>query len=86
MNIQIRDLEKKANAIRQSIIEMLVEAGSGHTAGPLGMSDVFTALYFYSLNHNPRTLPGKIAIDWCFQMATFVRCFMPPWLMSAIFR
>lgn len=42
-----------ANEIRKSIIEMLVEAGSGHTAGPLGMTDVFTALYFHILNHNP---------------------------------
>ncbi len=46
-------LEKKANDIRQSIISMLVEAGSGHTAGPLGMADIFTALYFHLLKHNP---------------------------------
>lgn len=32
---------------------MLVEAGSGHTAGPLGMADIFTALYFHLLKHNP---------------------------------
>lgn len=47
------ELKKKANEIRQSIIEMLVEAGSGHTAGPLGMADIFTALYFHSLKHDP---------------------------------
>lgn len=46
-------LEKKANEIRKDIIEMLVEAGSGHSAGPLGMTDIFTALYFNILNHNP---------------------------------
>lgn len=46
-------LEKKANDIRMSIIEMLVEAGSGHTAGPLGMADVFTLLYFKILKHKP---------------------------------
>jgi transketolase len=46
-------LEKQANDIRISIIEMLVEAGSGHTAGPLGMADVFTLLYFHVLNHKP---------------------------------
>ena len=39
-------LQDKANAIREDIIKMLVEAGSGHSAGPLGMADVFTALYF----------------------------------------
>lgn len=47
-------LAETANAIRQSIIEMLVAAGSGHTAGPLGMADVFTVLYFHTLRHNPR--------------------------------
>lgn len=48
-----RELELKANDIRQSIISMLLEAGSGHTAGPLGMADVFTALYFDLLRHDP---------------------------------
>ena len=51
---KIRFLETTANQIRQDIIEMLVEAGSGHSAGPLGMADVFTALYFHILNHNPK--------------------------------
>lgn len=39
-------LQNKANEIREDIIKMLVSAGSGHSAGPLGMADVFTALYF----------------------------------------
>ena len=47
-------LQEIANQIRQDIIAMLVEAGSGHSAGPLGMADVFTALYFHVLNHNPK--------------------------------
>jgi transketolase len=47
-------LAGKANAIRQTIIEMLVAAGSGHTAGPLGMADIFAALYFRALNHDPK--------------------------------
>ena len=50
---KLKELEEKANAIRETIVEMLVEAGSGHTAGPLGMADIFTALYFHVLNHNP---------------------------------
>lgn len=50
----IHQLEKKANQIRQDIIKMLVEAKSGHSAGPLGMADIFTALYFNLLNHNPK--------------------------------
>ncbi len=49
-------LEKKANEIRVSIIEMLLEAKSGHTAGPLGMADIFTALYFHILKHDPQKL------------------------------
>jgi len=51
---QVLQLEKMANDIRQSIIEMLVLAGSGHTAGPLGMADIFTALYFHVLHHDPK--------------------------------
>jgi transketolase len=50
---EVHSLELKANEIRQSIIEMLVEAGSGHTAGPLGMADIFTLLYFEVLKHKP---------------------------------
>ncbi len=51
---KIQELEIQANDIRVSIIEMLVEAGSGHTAGPLGMADIFTALYFHILKHDPK--------------------------------
>ncbi len=51
---KIQSLEERANNIRESIIKMLVEAGSGHTAGPLGMADVFTALYFHVLKHDPK--------------------------------
>ncbi len=51
---KIKELEEKANQIRQSIIEMLVAAGSGHTAGPMGMADIFTAFYFHILNHDPK--------------------------------
>ncbi len=50
---KIELLKEKANDIRISIIEMLVAAGSGHSAGPLGMADVFTALYFHVLKHEP---------------------------------
>ncbi|MFH1848722.1 MAG: transketolase [archaeon] len=47
-------LESIAKAIRKDIIRMLAEAGSGHSAGSLGMADVFAALYFKVLNHNPK--------------------------------
>ncbi len=46
-------LQLTANEIRQSIIKMLVEAKSGHVAGPLDMADIFTALYFHILNIDP---------------------------------
>jgi len=49
---KIEELELKANDIRKSIIEMLLEAGSGHTAGPLGMADIFTLFYFHILKHD----------------------------------
>jgi len=49
----VYELEQKSNEIRQSIIEMLAAAGSGHTAGPLGMADVMTLLYFHVLKHDP---------------------------------
>lgn len=50
----IQKLEEKANLIRQDIIKMLLEAGSGHPGGSLGMADIFSALYFHILNHDPR--------------------------------
>lgn len=51
---EIKNIALKANNIRQTIIEMLVSAGSGHTAGPLGMADIFAALYFHVLKHDPK--------------------------------
>lgn len=47
-----KELELIANTIRKDIINMLRKAGSGHSAGPLGLSDIFTALYFEILNHD----------------------------------
>lgn len=51
---KLKDLELKANEARQLVIETLIEAGSGHSAGPLGMADIFTAFYFHILNHDPK--------------------------------
>ncbi len=54
ISVELQELlTEKAEKVRESIIEMLVAAGSGHTAGPLGMADVFTAFYFYLLKHDP---------------------------------
>ncbi|MCS3843386.1 transketolase [Microbacterium sp. AK031] len=47
------ELEDKAVEIRRSIVQMLEKAGSGHSAGPLGMADILTALYFRILKHDP---------------------------------
>ena len=51
---EVKELNNQANAIRQTVVEMLLAAGSGHTAGPLGMADIFTALYFRVLQHDPK--------------------------------
>lgn len=51
---KLLELEEKANEIRKDLIEMLTVAGSGHSAGPLGLADIFTALYFHILRHDPK--------------------------------
>lgn len=51
---KIKLLSGKALDIRRSIIEMLIEAKSGHTAGPLDMADIFSYLYFHALKHDPK--------------------------------
>jgi len=49
----MKRLAAMANSIRQDVVRMLVEAKSGHPAGSLGMADVFTALYFAIMRHDP---------------------------------
>ena len=51
---KLKRLELIANDIRQTIIEMLITAGSGHSAGPLDMADIFTLLYFHAMRHDPK--------------------------------
>ena len=58
-NYSIKQLEEKANAIRVDIVRMLEIAGSGHSAGPLGLADIYTALYFNILNHDPKNPDWK---------------------------
>lgn len=53
LKLTIPQIEQKANYIRRDIIQMLTAAGSGHSAGPLGLSDVFAALYFNIMNIRP---------------------------------
>jgi len=51
--LTITELQKKANDIRKDIIKMVEHAGSGHLAGPLDQADIYTALYFHILKHDP---------------------------------
>ena len=46
----IEELNEMARQIRRDIINMLLIAKTGHSGGPLGTADIFTALYFNLLN------------------------------------
>ena len=50
----VKNLKLMTNTIRQDIITMLAEAGSGHPGGALGLADVLAVLYFNTLKHNPK--------------------------------
>jgi transketolase len=52
--VTIEQIERRAVAIREDIITMLEEAGSGHVGGPMGMADIFATMYFEVLNHRPK--------------------------------
>ncbi len=52
--LNLVQLQHKANDLREDVIRMLEAAGSGHTAGALGMADILTALYFHILNIDPK--------------------------------
>lgn len=51
---KIQKLEETAYELRQEVIRMLLEAGSGHGAGALGTADIFSALFFEILNIDPK--------------------------------
>lgn len=51
--LTLTQLEQMANTIRKDIISMLESAGSGHSAGPMGLADIVTALYFHIMNIRP---------------------------------
>lgn len=52
--LSLQDLNQISQKLRKHVIEMLVQAKSGHSAGPLGLADLFTVLYFYTLNVDPQ--------------------------------
>lgn len=51
---RLKELELKANDVREGIIRSLLSAGSGHSAGSLDMADIFTALYGFIMRHDPK--------------------------------
>ena len=55
------DLNEMARQIRRDIIKMLMISQSGHSGGPLGLADIFAALYFRVLRYdtNNVTWPGR---------------------------
>src|SRR5258708_13504197 len=54
---KVKRLEFIANQLRQDVIRMVSGAGSGHIAGPLDMADIFAAMYFHILRHDPKNPP-----------------------------
>lgn len=53
-NLHLQELKIIATELRQDVIKMLLSAGSGHSAGPLGLADVFACLYFNLMNIDPQ--------------------------------
>jgi len=51
---KLKQLEFMANRLRTDVIEMVSRAGSGHIAGPLDMAEIFAAMYFHILRHDPK--------------------------------
>ncbi len=47
------ELDEMARQIRRDIMNMLLISKSGHSGGPLGLADIFAALYFNRLNLIP---------------------------------
>jgi transketolase len=52
--LTVQQMQQMANTIREDIIRMLEHAGSGHSAGPLDLTDIFTALYFNIMKNDPK--------------------------------
>jgi len=50
----IKNLYTISNHLREDVVMMLEKARSGHSAGSLGMADIFAGLYFAVLNHDPK--------------------------------
>ncbi|HJN85410.1 MAG TPA: transketolase [Patescibacteria group bacterium] len=51
---KVQELEERSTEIRRDLIKMLTNAGSGHSAGPLDLTEIFVSLYFHVMNHKPK--------------------------------
>jgi transketolase len=51
--MEIDELKKVATQIRRDIVRMVHAVQSGHPGGSLGCVELFTALYFKIMRHNP---------------------------------
>ncbi|MFP4691832.1 MAG: transketolase [Bacteroidales bacterium] len=51
----IKHLKDTATQVRRDILRMVYEAQSGHPGGPLGATELLTALYFKVLKHDPKS-------------------------------
>ncbi len=63
--LTLKQMERKAYDIRKDLITMLLEAGSGHSAGPLDLADFFTAMYFNILQHDPKNITWEKRDRFC---------------------
>ena len=57
------ELAEIASEIRRDIVRALVHAGSGHSGGPLGSTDIFAALYFGGIMNHDANEPMKQGRD-----------------------
>ena len=57
----VAELQQTATQVRRDIVRMVHGASSGHPGGSLGCADLFVALYFEIMNHNPASfsMDGK---------------------------
>lgn len=51
---KIEALKSRAKVIRQHIIRMITQAGSGHPGGSLSAVEILVSLYFHKLRHDPK--------------------------------
>lgn len=50
----IKALERKATEIRKLLVEMIFEAGTGHTGSSLSNADILTVLYYHVMKVDPK--------------------------------